>query len=487
MSRKKHSYTSEYLTNLGAVNTTERNIKTADVIDFYCKECGTVGKAELNMAIKKDGWRCRPCGSRAQAKALAGRSIPESTVAKLKEKSKDTAATRKKNMIEKYGTDNVFQITGYNPMSSPESLKKIKKTNLERYGAEHQMKNKEIVDKVKKTNLERYGVTCTLRSEGSQKKIKETWTKKYGTDNPFDTVEVKEKIYATRAKNGTDRESHEEVEIFNYIKELGFNPRKSTINDGKGYVASIDILIPEKKIAIEYNGEYWHSELNGRGKQYHISKTNACINKGNSLIHIWGREWTEKKDIVKSYLRSRLGLNSTKVMARKCVIKEVGIEEASDFLNKNHLQGSCNSVGRFGLYYKNELVCLATVSKHHRGSETDTVVLSRFCSKFDTSVVGGLSKLSNFIKNKYINSRLITWVDLRLSSESGYVAAGWTVEDTLPPDYCYYDTRKCKVVSKQSRRKSAVGTPTDMTESEHAKLDGLTKVWDCGKKRLVFK
>lgn len=35
----------------------------------------------------------------------------------------------------------------------------------------------------------------------------------------------------------------------------------------------LDIYIPNKKLAIEYDGLYWHSEANGKNKQYHLSKT----------------------------------------------------------------------------------------------------------------------------------------------------------------------------------------------------------------------
>ena len=48
----------------------------------------------------------------------------------------------------------------------------------------------------------------------------------------------------------------------------------------------------------------------------------------------------------------------------------------------------------------------------------------------------------------------------------------------------YLETKK--VVSKQSRQKRAVGTPVEMTELEHATLDGLVRVWDCGKIRFSF-
>jgi len=58
----------------------------------------------------------------------------------------------------------------------------------------------------------------------------------------------------------------------------------------------------------------------------------------------------------------------------------------------------------------------------------------------------------------------------------------------LPPDYFYIDTnRQCKVISKQSRQKKKVNTPEGMTEYEHSLLDGLSRVWDCGKIRFIYR
>ena len=75
----------------------------------------------------------------------------------------------------------------------------------------------------------------------------------------------------------------------------------------------------------------------------------------------------EKQDIVKAYLKSRLGVNATKLMARKCEIRPVDKKTRKEFLDSNHLQGDCQAIEAVGLYYNNELVSIATVSKHYRG------------------------------------------------------------------------------------------------------------------------
>ena len=49
----------------------------------------------------------------------------------------------------------------------------------------------------------------------------------------------------------------------------------------------IDIYLPDIKLAIEYNGLYWHSDINGENINYHLNKSIACKEKDIRLIHIY--------------------------------------------------------------------------------------------------------------------------------------------------------------------------------------------------------
>ena len=52
----------------------------------------------------------------------------------------------------------------------------------------------------------------------------------------------------------------------------------------------LDIYLPDIKLAIEYNGIYWHSIEAGTTKDYHLNKSIACRDKGIRLIHIYSSE-----------------------------------------------------------------------------------------------------------------------------------------------------------------------------------------------------
>ena len=68
------------------------------------------------------------------------------------------------------------------------------------------------------------------------------------------------------------------------------------------YPQEVDIYIPSKQVAIEFNGLYWHSEKAGKGKDYHYNKWLSCKNKGVRLITVWEDDWRYRRDAVTQYI-----------------------------------------------------------------------------------------------------------------------------------------------------------------------------------------
>ena len=56
----------------------------------------------------------------------------------------------------------------------------------------------------------------------------------------------------------------------------------------------LDIVIPELHLALEFNGNYYHSIEAGTPLGYHLMKTELCEAKNYRLIHIWEDEWNEE-------------------------------------------------------------------------------------------------------------------------------------------------------------------------------------------------
>jgi len=293
--------------------------------------------------------------------------------------------------------------------------------------------------------------------------------------NPTLCKERYRRLLSSNRKN--DFTSKGELSLLSFVQSYYPEAAKGYV-DGK----ELDIFIPSIKLAIEYNGAYWHQEKYSP-KNKHLEKTLAAEAEGIRVIQVFDFEWKHRNHQVQDLLKSAMGVN-TKIYARKCVIKEVETNEAEGFLRVNHIQGAVRPRSmpvRIGLFFEDKLVALATFGKHHRG--TGQWVLNRFCCEHGVTVVGGLSRICKSALKK-IGEDIISWADRRLSQGRGYVAAGWIEDEVLGPDYFYFDGKE--PIAKQARMKSKVGTPDGITESQHAELDGLMKVYDCGKIRFVY-
>ena len=68
----------------------------------------------------------------------------------------------------------------------------------------------------------------------------------------------------------------------------------------------LDVYVPSKGVAVEFNGMYWHSEENGKHRDYHFDKWLACRDKGVTLISVWEDDWLYRRSVVERALKSTL-------------------------------------------------------------------------------------------------------------------------------------------------------------------------------------
>ena len=103
-------------------------------------------------------------------------------------------------------------------------------------------------------------------------------------------------------------ESNLEIEICTFLEEAGFKIEKH--NRDILYGQELDIYIPNERVAIEVNGDYWHSDL-FKNKEYHQNKALKCLNRGIQLIHIYEHEWMNRntnnkiKNLILSNMQGR--------------------------------------------------------------------------------------------------------------------------------------------------------------------------------------
>jgi hypothetical protein len=279
--------------------------------------------------------------------------------------------------------------------------------------------------------------------------------------------------------NYNSGKSQTENTIGDYIESLGLkiirNDRKSL--DGM----EIDILLPDHNIGFEYNGLYWHSEIN-TAKDYHINKQEIAKESGISLINIWEDDWKHKSDIIKSKIKHLLKLTDEVIYARKCKIKNVDFKAAKNFLNDNHLQGFCPFSIAYGLYVNDDLVSICTFGKRKiSGSATNELL--RFTNKINHHVPGGFTKLMKHYIKENSPCELITFADRSWSpiKETIYIKNGFEFLYSTKPNYWYIID---KVRSNRfNHRKSVLvdlGYDNKLTEREIMFNRGIYRIYDCG-------
>lgn len=290
----------------------------------------------------------------------------------------------------------------------------------------------------------------------------------------------------TKSPNSYERKvkkiSNEENSLYEFIKSIyigEIQQSNRSILNGK----ELDIYIPDKNIAIEYNGLYSHyyrpwesKECLIKDSKYHLIKTIECENKGIQLLQFYSDEWTLKRNILENIIKSKLNLNR-KIYARKCEIIEIETCNKNLFLNQYHLQGEDKSSIKLALTYNNDLVATMTFAKS-RFNKKYKWELTRYCVKGGLSVLGGFSKLLKTFTSQY-ESSIISYADRRYSNGNVYLKNGFTLTHTNTPSYYYVDKNFLRRVNRMHFQKKYTGD-YKCTEYEKAREMGFEKIWDCG-------
>ena len=255
----------------------------------------------------------------------------------------------------------------------------------------------------------------------------------------------------------------------------------------------LDIYIPEKKIAIEFNGLMYHSigiqfpaQTDNRLVTYHKMKTDLCREKGIQLLHIYESEWLTHPDRWKSVISYKLGISSLRIHARSCEIREE--KPDTDFLAQYHLQGPSSANIAFNLYYKGDIVATMTFGKP-RYNKKVTWELHRFCVKSGFSIPGAASRLLKHFRQKYPGS-IVSYANLRWSDGSLYKKLGFTQISVSEPSYYYFKPSDFILHHRsqfQKHKLSGILSNFDpkLSETENMLNNGYRKIYDCGS--LVFK
>lgn len=379
--------------------------------------------------------------------------------------SEKVQETIKQTLVDKYGVTNAYQVphvrekylaeTGFKtPFFNPEVQKQIQTDLIEKYGG--------LMTHARKAVYEKYDGVNPFKVPEVQEKRRQVLLERYGREHPKqigisdrsfkllnDKVAFEEMLNENNLRqaaklldvgegvilgwaerygilNQVKRvASYEETAIADVIRSCGFGPilNKKTIIAPK----QLDIYVPEKKLAIEYCGIYWHSEdgRGKRGKTYHFDKWVDCLNNEIKLLTIFEDEWLFKQDQV--------------------------IELIKHNLTGSEIENSFAIAGESIIVYDGDIE-IGLVNAQVKGNSIT----------LDTSNILNLNnkKLVEFIENNFTFDEIIVYIDLRIDDGMSLRSIGFNEIGLLDPISLKADCARIARISSDDNT--------------------LSNIWDCG-------
>lgn len=409
-------------------------------------------------------------------------------------------------IMERYGVANILysdeikqkraaKFGGPSPFSDPATVQKAHSMIEERYGASNYLQSDHYRERVR----QELGVDWPNQSHISHAEV---WLsgdlmRTFLVDAPdaytvFDLAQYFNvditAVYKKLKEYGLEdlvslhpSRSRYEDEIVQYLKTLGVVDIQ--LNARILNRQEVDIYLPEHRIGIEFNGDYWHSDVyktdhNGRST-YHQDKSLLAADNDIFLFHIFEYEWNDPgvQEQIKNRLRALLVAPKYRVMARKCSVVRLSKNQKKAFLCANHIQGNDRATYAYGLMCDNELVACMTFVKSKNAKYTWE--LSRFCSKHDYRVVGGASKLfKHFLQQLQIGDTVVSYNDITKTRGDLYPTLGFHFVSINSPNYVWINSHTGDIRTRYQEQ--AAG------EVDRMHAAGYHRVCDCGTKTWVF-
>lgn len=455
-----------------------------------CKTCQT---KNVNWSVKNKRYSTYCSSKCAQADPTVRSKIERTCINKYGAKTNlstdENKAKQRATCIAKYGVDNFAK--------TPEFVKKSKETFISKYGVDNPMKDPEIVKKIDKTHIHRYArkrasqahIPSAVIELKNNAELMKHWffdlkmpitaiAEELGVNHSQLCVHFKQNLGIDITRH---RISYPETQLFNFVQSLC--PDAEASNRTLIKPKELDIIIPSKRIAIEYNGLAWHGELRGnKGAEYHREKTKATAAAGYQLIHVLSNEWEEKQELVKSRIATKLG-KGQRIYARQCTVKEIPHRQAAEFLDATHIQGACVAKVSIGLFHNDTLVAVMTFGKPRFNKKFEWELI-RLSTALNTIVVGGASKLFAYFRKVCSPKSIISYCDCRWNTGNVYKQLRFDLERTTGPNYWYISQNRYlhNRMQFQKHKLASVLEQFDqnLTEWENMQANGFDRFWDCG-------
>lgn len=277
--------------------------------------------------------------------------------------------------------------------------------------------------------------------------------------------------------------SKTEIKLVDFIRTLY---SEEIITNSKSIIPplELDIFIPALRLAIEFNGGYWHSEK-FKDKKAHLHKYTLCMEKGIRLISIWEWEYLKDKTKIENFIKNLIS-EKIKLQARKLELKAVSVSEQREFLNINHLQGYVPCTVALGLYQEDELIQLMTLKV--KDKKNKVFEIGRLATKVGYYVTGGAERLFKHLRALVDYKEIISYNNMDKFTGVVYERLGMQF-DSISIPYGWISNGKRFLPRYQTQKSKLIkqGYDKNKSESEIMRDAGFEKIYFTGVSKFVLK
>lgn len=266
--------------------------------------------------------------------------------------------------------------------------------------------------------------------------------------------------------------SKQEIEVYNFIRSL--LPNKTILKNDRTILKGreLDIFVPKYKLAIEFNGLYFHCDITRDDPFYHLTKSVECEKKNIRLIQIMSDEWESKKAIVMDMLKK--AVNSCLVVnADLCEVDYITPREGNIFI-EGHFLGENDKDNQFYLSLRCNSKTVAVASFKENPEEKE-YILTSYCEAKDITVDGGIKKIVEVFKADH-STPIYAEIDRRLYTGNNLRAAGFRELKPTNPNVTFTKDFRKRIPASSFKR----------LNEEKLKNQGYHKVYDCGNRRFLL-
>lgn len=231
----------------------------------------------------------------------------------------------KESNLFKYGVESVSQL---------EYVKKKKEeTTLSHYGVKFPLQSKDVLEKLQNTNIERYGYYCSFMNEVVREKFKSNLKEKHGITHPHQLQEVQDKYNHTiKEKYGVDN-----ISCLDEVKE---KKRKSSQEKyGVDYTLQSDEIRKQIAITLKKNQtqktskqQIYLNNVYGGELNYPIARFSADILLKDDMIDVeynggghdlcvkigsMTQEEFDRKEFKRSFIVKKMGYKQICIISSK--------------------------------------------------------------------------------------------------------------------------------------------------------------------------